>query len=274
MINMENKVVLITGDSSGIGKTCAEFLVKRGLIVYGGSRKQFLENCPWKHLLIDVTNIESINKGIEYIIKNEKKIDILINSAGINIVGPVEETSIDEAKYQLEVNFFGVFHMCYSILPFMRKQKSGLIINIGSIGGLIGLPFQAFYCASKFGLEGFTESLRMEVKYFGIKVTNIDPGDVATTLTENRIFIKRYTKDSIYYDVLRKAVKIFEKNEREGSSPEIVAYKIWKIINKKNIRTNYLIGSLKEKTGVFLKKILPANLFEKLMEFEYNLIKK
>ena len=137
-------------------------------------------------LVADVTDDRSVEQAVAAVLEREGRLDIVVNNAGMGIAGPVENTSIEQAKRQLEVNFFGAFRVCRAVLPALRSQRSGYIVNIGSIGGLIAIPYQAMYSASKFALEGLSESLRMEVRPFGIKVVIIEPGDHKTAITENR----------------------------------------------------------------------------------------
>ena len=134
----------------------------------------------------DVTDDRSVEQAVATVLDREGRLDIVVNNAGMGIAGPVENTSIEQAKRQLEVNFFGAFRVCRAVLPAMRSQRSGYIVNIGSIGGLVAIPYQAMYSASKFALEGLSEALRMEVRSFGIRVVIIEPGDHKTALTENR----------------------------------------------------------------------------------------
>ena len=185
------KVVLITGASSGIGKTCADYLEALGHKVYGASRSlghksssevitEEIRGKGWIRVGMDVTNEKSVEQGVAHILKAEGRLDAVINSAGYGISGSVEDTAIEEAYSQFETNFFGVLRVCRAVLPIMRKQKSGCIINMSSIAGIISLPFQGLYCASKFALEGMTEALRLEVKPFGIHVVLIEPGNFRT----------------------------------------------------------------------------------------------
>ena len=167
------RVVLVTGASSGIGKCCAEYLCNKGYRVYGTSRKadssdskQRPSNINSTQMIrMDVTDEPSVKQGVADIIARESRIDVVINNAGFGIIGALEDTSIDEAKSQLETNFFGALRVCRAVLPTMRKQRSGYIVNISSIGGLIGLPFQSAYSASKFALEGASEQFPKNLQH-------------------------------------------------------------------------------------------------------------
>ena len=174
------KVILITGASSGIGKSIGDFLHDNGFKVYGTSRNP--DNYPkskFTLLALDVRNPQTIKQAIDKILLESKKLDIVINNAGVGITGPLEEIPMSEIKNNFETNFFGPIEVIKSVLPQMREQKSGLIINITSIAGYMGLPYRGIYSASKGALEIITEAISMEVKSFGINITNVAPGDFA-----------------------------------------------------------------------------------------------
>jgi NAD(P)-dependent dehydrogenase (short-subunit alcohol dehydrogenase family) len=168
----DDSVVLITGASSGIGRCCAEHLFQKGCRVYGTSRRasrtdttgSFAASDTFTMMPMDVTDGNSVRKGVAHVIARESRLDVVVNNAGFAIAGALEDTTIQEAKFQLETNFFGALRVCRAALPIMRQQGSGYIVNIGSLGGLFGLPFQSAYSASKYALEGATEALRQEVK--------------------------------------------------------------------------------------------------------------
>lgn len=258
------KNILITGTSSGFGKIIAETLHAKGHTVMGTSRNPNKVSVDYAMLPLDVTKEESVTNVIDQFLQLHGKIDVLINNAGFGISGPVEDTRIEEAKFQLETNFFGAARMIQATLPHMRKNGGGLIINICSIGGQIGMPFQGFYSASKFALEGLTEALRIEVRPFNIHITNINPGDFATNFTENRQLTK--TVSAPYESKFNAALRIYEKDEKNGSDPKILANLIVRLIaKKKNYRVRYLVGNFMQKMGVRLKKIMGSRTFESLM---------
>lgn len=172
------KVILVTGASSGIGLACATALQAQGHTVYGSARDvKRLKDVPFKPIELDVTSDASVNAAIATITKAEGKIDVLVNNAGNGVTGPAYAMPVESAKQQFEVNFFGVVRMCSAVLPGMIEKKQGLIVNISSLAGLFGLPYQSMYAASKFAIEGYSESLRMELLNTGVKVTLINPGD-------------------------------------------------------------------------------------------------
>ena len=158
------KVVFITGISSGFGKSIAEYLSQKDFVIYGTSRKTIEGKNRINVLNVDVTDVVSVKSAVETVIKKEGRIDVLINNAGMGVSGPIEYSSIEGIKLQMDTNFMGMVNMIQSVLPAMRNQGAGTIVNISSIGGMMGLPFQGFYSASKFAIEGMSEALRMELK--------------------------------------------------------------------------------------------------------------
>ena len=180
MVSENQRVVLITGASSGIGKACASHLAAQGFRVYATSRRPSSITAPNLTMLAaDVNHDDSVEQTVAAIIEREGRIDVVINNAGMGIAGPLENTTTEHAKAQFEVNFFGALRVCRAVLPAMRSQQRGYIINIGSIGGILALPYQSMYSASKFALEGMSEALRMEIRSFGIRVVLIEPGYIS-----------------------------------------------------------------------------------------------
>lgn len=264
------KVILITGASSGIGKAAAQFLAKKGHNVYGTSRYPGSYEKPSNYTILpmDVTDGESIESAISLIIKKESKIDVLINNAGFGIAGAMEHTSIDKAKEQFETNFFGTVHLIKSVLPKMRKQDFGLIINISSIGGLIGLPFQSMYSASKFAIEGLTESLYKELFSSNIKVVLVEPGDFKTGFTEKREIPRLSDQPKAFKD----ALQVIENDENSGQNPIKIGKLLNKIINKPNPRLRYTVGAFDQKLAVMLKRLLPNRLFDSIIMKHYKVV--
>lgn len=264
------KVVLITGVSSGFGKAISEMLSVEGYAVYGISRSQNedLEG-KIKVLQADVTDVNTIQKAISLLLSIEGHIDILINNAGMGITGSVEDSSHEDIHLQMSTNFMGYVNMIQAVLPSMRKLGGGTIINISSIGGLMGLPYQGFYAASKFAVEGLSESLRMELIPYKIKVVVIQPGDFYTSFTANRKPIQ--TKDTAYSDQFKKTLSLIEKDEKGGLKPEFLARKLSKILKKKNPSHSYIIATLEQKFAVILKRILPGSLFSSILSSHYGI---
>jgi NAD(P)-dependent dehydrogenase (short-subunit alcohol dehydrogenase family) len=267
---MTSKVVLVTGASSGIGKECAELLSQSGHKVYRGSRSTE-DNLDGGRISLDVDSEISVNSAVKRIFEKEGRMDVVVNAAGFGIVGAVEDTSLSEAKKQFETNFFGVVRMCKAVLPLMRQQGSGLIINISSIAGLVSLPFQAFYSASKFALEGLTEGMRMEVAPFGIRVVLVEPGDFRTEFTKNRKETDCTANNSGYRERYLKALAVFEKEEANGDDPTNVARLVSRIVDKKSPRLRYSVGPTGERVVPALKQILPHKLYQWLFMKHYDI---
>jgi NAD(P)-dependent dehydrogenase (short-subunit alcohol dehydrogenase family) len=272
----DSRVILITGGSSGLGAECVNYLASRGHRVYGTSRRaEFPSNEGSSHdpliIPMDVCETASVEAAVAFILQREGRLDVLVNNAGIGHAGSIEDTSIEEGKAQLETNFFGVHRVCRSVLPVMRKQGAGMIVNISSIGGLITIPFQGFYCASKYALVALTESLRMEVKPFGIQVTLIEPGDFKTGLTANRVFAAASQNASAYADRQDAAIGALERDEQSGADPGDLAVLLAEIMDKKRVRPHYLAGMFFQKLAVWVKRVLPASVFEKLIMSYYRI---
>jgi short-subunit dehydrogenase len=267
-----NKVILITGISSGFGQQMAKLLAKKGHIVYGTVRK-LNEPVDLVHqLIIDLTDLSSIQNVVSTVLQKEGRIDVVINNAGMHSGGPVETIPIETIKLQMDTNFLGLVHLTREVLPVMRNQGGGTIINFSSIGGLMGLPFQAFYSAGKFAIEGFSEALRMEVKSFNIKVVLINPGDFHTSNSINRRNFLAPTHDSDpYQSQFSKSLTAIEKDEANGWKPEVLAKKMFRIVECKNPRQRYIIASFEQKLAVLLKYILPGKWFRKILEDHYQI---
>lgn len=265
-----NKVVLITGASSGIGKTTAEYLSQKGYKVYGTSRSSRKEKFSFEILQLDVNKQDTITNAISFIVKKEGRLDVLINNAGMGIAGPIEETPTEEMRHAFDTNLFGAIDVMKAVLPQMRKQKSGLIINITSIAGYMGLPFRGIYSASKGAFEIVTEALRIEVKEFGINVTNVAPGDFATNIAAGRYHTPVF-EESAYKEVYKKNLETMDAHVDSGSDPMQMAEKIFKIIQNPNPKIHYKVGSFMQKFSIVLKRILPDKMYERLVMNHYGI---
>ncbi|WP_299128010.1 SDR family oxidoreductase [uncultured Winogradskyella sp.] len=266
-----SKVVLITGGSSGIGKSIGEFLKSKGYQIYGTSRTP--SNYPeskFPIIALDVTKPNSISKCVETVISKASKIDVLINNAGTGITGPIEEIPDEEIKRNFETNFFGPVNVIKAVLPEMRRQNSGLIINITSIAGYMGLPFRGIYSASKGALEIITEAFRMELKDFNIEMTNVAPGDFATNIAAGR-YHAPVLKDSPYKEKYEFSLKMMDDHVNEGHNPIQMAIAINKIINTDKPKIHYKVGAFMQKFSVVLKRLLPDKVYEKLLMNHYKL---
>jgi NAD(P)-dependent dehydrogenase (short-subunit alcohol dehydrogenase family) len=265
------KTVLITGASKGIGLATGIFLHERGYRVFGTSRNpENIKNHPFKLLPLDVTIPKSIASCIE-LLKNEVGgLDVLINNAGAGITGPMEEIPDEEMKRNFETNFFGPIAMIKAVLPLMRENRSGLIINVTSIAGYMGLPFRGVYSASKGALELATEAISMEVKSFGINVVNLAPGDVATDIASGR-YHSPLKKDSPYFKTYGKTLDLMDNHVDEGKDPLIIARAIHKVIISGNPKIHYKEGELLQKFSIVLKRILPDRWYEKMLMNHFQL---
>ncbi|TPN83027.1 oxidoreductase [Aquimarina algicola] len=269
---MTQKIILITGASSGIGKETAKTLINEGHIVYAAARRlqnmKDLKEIGGLPLQMDITEEQDIIKTVNTIIDNHKKIDILINNAGYAIYGAVEDTTISDARRQFEVNLFGLAKLTQLILPHMRNQKSGKIINISSIGGKMYTPLGAWYHATKHALEGWSDCLRLELKQFGIDVIIIEPGAIQTEFGDvmTAPMIKR-SGNTAYKD-LAEAIKkstIDTYNKTGGGSPSsVIAKLILKSIKARRPKTRYSAGKY-AKPLLFIRKYFGDRFFDKVI---------
>ena len=266
------KVILLTGASSGIGYQTAESLAKEGHIVYGAARRtekmETLKQFGVKPIYLDVTDEENIKSAIDTIIRNEGRIDVLINNAGYGSFGAVEDVEINEARRQFEVNLFGLARLVQLVLPHMRKQKEGRIINVSSMGGRLTTYFGAWYHATKYALEAFSDALRMEVSDFGIGVSLIEPGGIKTDwgiIASDKL--EKSAKGGAYEKEAMKTAKGMKKQYSGNllSNPIVITKAISKAVNSNRPKARYLIGFM-AKPLVFLHTILPTKVFDKIMK--------
>jgi NAD(P)-dependent dehydrogenase (short-subunit alcohol dehydrogenase family) len=266
-----SKVILITGGSSGIGKSVGEFLTAKGFKVYGTSRNpDRYKDSKFPIIALDVKDVVTINKAVENVINVEGRLDVVINNAGVGITGPIEETPEEQIQHNFDTNFFGPINVIKAVLPQMRKQNSGLIINITSIAGYMGLPYRGIYSASKGALELITEAFRMELKDFNIKMTNIAPGDFATNIAAGR-FHAPVIKGSPYEKAYGSVLKDIDEHVNSGNDPIEMAEMVLKVINTKNPKIHYKVGAFMQKFSIILKFILPDKVYEKMLLNHYNL---
>lgn len=266
-----SKVVLITGGSSGIGKSIGDYLSAKDFTVVGTSRNpKNYSDSKFKLLTLDVQNEISIYNAIDSILKDYGKIDVLINNAGAGITGPIEEIPMDEIKRNFETNFFGPIRVIKAVLPQMRQQNSGLIINITSIAGYMGLPYRGIYSASKGALELITEAFRMEIKDFNIQMTNIAPGDFATNIAAGR-YHAPLLDNSPYKTPYGATLKTMDAHVDAGSDPNEMAKAVYKVITTEHPKIHYKVGAFMQKFSIVLKRILPDKVYEKMLMNHYKL---
>lgn len=256
------KIIMVTGSSSGIGRACCDQMAADGRRrIYGASRTA-TQSEHWTHVKMDVTDENSVRAAVTQVAQQEGRIDAIVHCAGVSLAGPVEDTSIDEAQRQLDTNFFGAMRVIRAVLPVMRLQASGRIIMIGSIGGLIGLPYLGYYSASKFALDGLVEALRTELAPFNIQATVVHPGDFNTSFGTNRTYCLNTNADSPYFSQFQKCVEFYGAAERTGGAPAIIARKVEKLLLRKHLPVRVVVGSPLEIAGVWAKAFLPSLAFE------------
>ena len=270
--NTIKKVALVTGASSGIGKSTAVQLKDKGFIVYGAARRiekmEDLEKLGINVVSLDVTNEDSMSSCVDTILKKEGRIDILVNNAGYGSYGAVEDVSLDEARSQLDVNLFGLARMTQLVLPSMRKHEFGKIVNISSMAGKVTTPFGAWYHATKYAVEGFSDCLRMETAPFGIDVIIIEPGAIQTNwgmiAADN---LKNNSSTGAYKKSANRVVH-YLKNNYSGTNltkPEFIAKTIVKSVTVSKPKTRYLVG-YGAKLSVFFKRLLTDRGFDLLIQ--------
>ena len=252
------QVIIITGASSGFGKATAEMLSKQGYTVYGLCRRQ-MQDSTIQYRQCDVCNRENIHTVVEQIVAEQGRVDVLINNAGMGIGGALELATEEEIDLQMGTNFMGCVNMCQAVLPYMRRQRAGKIINLSSIGGLMGLPYQGFYSASKFAIEGFTEALSAEVRGFGIRVCMVEPGDFATGFTGSRKNSQPTLDDPDYGPIFKRSLAIIEKEENGGLQPEVLARRIVRLVEKKDPPLRNVVANLEQWLSTIIKRVLSGN---------------
>ncbi len=265
------EVVFITGASSGIGKATAEYLVEKGYKVYGSSRNpKTTEENGIRFVALDLLDLQSIQKAVTTIIEREGRIDFLINNAGKGITGALEETPDEEIRKAFEINYLGPLRVIKVVLPVMRKQQGGMIINVTSVAGYMGLPFRGIYSATKGALELTTEAFRMELKPFNIRMTNIAPGDFATNIAKGRYYTPVY-KESPYKALYERALLEMDRDVKKGLPPIRMAKKVYRVMQKTNPSIHYKVGEFLQKISIALKHILPDKIYERLLMKYYKL---
>jgi short-subunit dehydrogenase len=266
------KVILITGVSSGFGKESARMLAEAGHKVYGTVRKEPAQAEKYNILKMDLTDLLSIKTSVKTVVEKEGRIDVLINNAGMHTGGPIETLPIEYIKLQMDTNFIGTVNITKEVLPVMRSNGGGVVINLSSIGGLLGLPYQGIYSAAKFAIEGFSEALRIEVRKFNIKVVLINPSDFRTNSSANRRnFLAPTGIDDPYNKQYEKTLAGIEKDETNGLEPVVLARKLLKIVENKNPRQRYIVATFLPKLAIALKHFLPGKLFGRLLGIFYGI---
>ncbi|MCG8307047.1 MAG: oxidoreductase [Cytophagales bacterium] len=274
------KVILITGASAGIGKATALRLINEGHIVYGAARRiekmHDLADVGGYRIKLDITEEDDIESAVKQIIDEQGRIDVLVNNAGYSVYGAIEDVSIEDARRQFDVNLFGLGSLTQKILPFMRKQRSGHIINITSIGGKIYIALGGWYHASKHALEGWSDCLRLETKQFGIKVSIVEPGAIETEFSDvmNQPMVDRSRGGA--YEHLSNAIIEANKGAYDGSpstSPDVIAKTISNAIKSKSPKTRYAAGKM-AKPILFMRRWLSDKMFDKMIMMQVDRLRR
>jgi len=264
------KIAIVTGASSGIGESTAKTLLQAGYSVYAGARRtermQPLAAAGAKLLSLDVTDEASMLAAVQQVLSQSGRVDVLVNNAGYGSYGALEDVSLDEARRQMEVNVFGLARMTQLVLPAMRAQKSGTIVNVSSIGGKMYEPLGAWYHATKFAVEGLSDCLRMELKPFGIRVVVIEPGAISTEWSGIAADgMEKTSGHTAYAEQTARHLRLFRGGLKSSASPQVVADAILKAVQAKDPKTRYVMGG-GAKPILALRKLLPDKGFDLVME--------
>lgn len=263
------KVAVVTGASAGIGKETSKILADKGYTVYGVARRTE-KMSEFKSLGIhviemDVSDESSIVEGINRVIREQGRIDVLVNNAGFGLYGAIEDVPMADARYQMEVNLFGLARLVQLVLPHMRQQRFGKIVNVTSIGGKVAGPLGGWYHASKFAVEGLSDSLRLEVKPFGIDVILIEPGGVKTEWGGIAFdSAKKMSGETAYRELAEKAGRVFARTADKNMEATEIGVMIQRAIEEENPRARYVKGYL-AKPILFAKKWISDGLFDKMI---------
>ncbi len=265
-------VALVTGASAGIGKSTVERLLGDGYIVYGAARRlenmADLEGAGARVLAMDITREEDINRVVETVLAEVGRVDVLVNNAGFGSYGSVEDTTIDDARYQFEVNLFGLARLTQLLLPQMRERGAGTIINVSSMGGKIYTPLGAWYHATKFALEGWSDCLRLELDAFGIDVIVVQPGIITTEFGDVVSGPMMQRSGSGPYAELASSVATATENsykEGGGSPPSVIAETISSALKSSTPKTRYVKGKMAAPL-LFLRRFVSDKMFDKLIK--------
>lgn len=267
------RVALVTGASSGLGRAIATDLQAAGYRVYGTSRKVAGKDNPYgdfELIKMDVEQDASVEAAIGAIVEREGGLDVVVSNAGMGIAGSLEDTSSEEALAQFQTNFFGNHRVCRVALPHLRARERAHIVVIGSIAGLVAVPFQGMYSATKFALEGYCEALRMELRRSRVRVAIVEPGDFATGFTAARQQTIGSGQGSAYRANFEAALNVFEKDETGGADPVLVSKVVRRIIEADRPALRHTVGHFLQTAVAGAKPFLPAATFEALIADHYK----
>ena len=274
---MENRerVIVVSGASSGIGNASATFLAKKGYKVYGTCRAPGAYSRKadefFELLAMDITDSASVAKAAEKVLSVEGRIDSLVCCAGSGLVGAIEDSSLEEARAVMEVNFFGTLRTVKAFLPRMREAEQGRILLVGALEGLAATPYQGLFSASECALEGLADALRMEVASFGIEVCVIALGSFRTAFGQNRLVAAASARGSPYKAKLDAALGVLSGDEAAGAEPLVAARAIYAALNARRMPSRLSVGPLQRRLLVLCRPWLPAQLFERLLRKHYRL---
>jgi NAD(P)-dependent dehydrogenase (short-subunit alcohol dehydrogenase family) len=267
--SLKNKVTLVTGVSSGIGREISQLLTERGARVFGTVRNlRPVSSIHGVELVgMDVTEDASVNAAVQSIAQKAGPIQLLVNNAGYSLMGALEETSVDEARQQFETNFFGVLRVTNAILPGMRQQGYGRIVNISSVVGFLPAPYMGIYAASKHAVEGYTETLDHEIRRFGVRALLVEPAYTKTKIRGNSKFAKVALE--VYAEERKRLTDAVQQNIERGDEPRMVAEAVYQALTAKSPRLRYPVGK-----GVALsrmRRFVPAGMFDKSFRKQFQL---
>ena len=263
-------VVLVTGASSGFGREIAQAALSAGHVVYGTSRRPEAAHVPFGLLALDVRSDESVQRCVDEVVAREGRIDVLVNNAGFGLSGALEDTSAEEAAWQMDTNVLGVVRMTRAVLPVMRDQGSGRIITISSLAGLTGMAYQPVYAASKHAVEGLMSSLRLELADSPIEACTVAPGDFRTGFTSART-VARDAASRVHADRFARTLAIYERDEEAGPDPSRVGDLVVRLVEARRLRPRYLVGKPSQRWALMAKNYMPASLFEYVTTRIYRL---
>lgn len=261
-----SKVVLITGASSGLGLTTALYLHEKGHTVFGTCRnpEKYDKQYPFTFLVLENTDPKSIQSCFKSVLDQAGRLDVLVNNAGVGIIGPMEEIKLCDIRKHFEINCFGPLKLTQTVLPQMRQQNEGLIVNITSIAADMGLPFRGPYSAAKVALERMSEAFRMETKAFGIRICNVAPGDFVSNIADRRHYAS-LNDDSPYYKTYKSSLDQINEHVDNGIDPKKISQKIELLIHNLKPKVRYKVGVPLQKFSGILKKLLPSRIFERII---------
>lgn len=262
------KVVLVTGGSSGLGLAICNRLTALGHTVYGTSRNPDRDPSGWRLIAMDITDDGSVDRAVQEVLLREQRIDVVVNNAGLGIQGAAEDIDVAMAQRLFDANVFGAHRVCRAVLPTLRQQRSGLIINVSSIAANFGLPYRAFYSASKAALDRYSEALRIEVKPFGVKVVTVQPGEFKTNIAGSRLKPERVSE--AYAKGYQRAMEVLGGSMHYSRDPDELAQVVAKIIASPKPGTVYRVAQGVQKLSVQLKKLLPGHAFERMVGKHYE----